>query len=69
MGEPLAGCDDLGMVMVAEHPLTVEPRSEELERYLELIELGFSSDTSAIVADAPVSLESIRQLLLPDAAR
>jgi hypothetical protein len=57
------------MVMVVEDPLLLERRSEELERYLELIELGFSPDTSALVADAPVSLESITQLLLPDAAR
>jgi len=58
------------MVMVAEGLLMLESgRSEELERYLELIELGFSPDTSALVADAPVSLESITQLLLPDAAR
>jgi len=56
-------------MMVVEDPLMLERGSEELERYLELIELGFSPDTSALVADAPVSLESITQLLLPDAAR
>jgi len=57
-------------MMVAEHPSVLESGSDDLlDRYLELIELGFSPDTSAIVADAPVSVESITQLLLPDAAR
>jgi len=58
------------MVMVAENPSMLESGSDEpLMRYVELLELGFSPDTSAIVADAPVSLESITQLLLPDAPR
>lgn len=57
-------------MMVAEHPSMLESEiDDQLDRYLELIELGFSPDTSAIVADAPVSVESITQLLLPDAAR
>jgi hypothetical protein len=37
-------------------------------RYADLVKLGFSPETSMIVAEAPVALESVRTLLLPDGA-
>lgn len=36
------------------------------DRYFDLIERGFSPETSAIVAEAPVSLADITRLLVPD---
>jgi hypothetical protein len=36
-------------------------------RYADLVKLGYSAETSLIVADAPVLLETITTLLLPDA--
>jgi hypothetical protein len=53
------------MVLLAEEPGTVES-GVGLSRYFDLLELGFSPETSRIVADAPVSLEALTSLLLPD---
>lgn len=53
------------MVLLADEPRTLDSQSR-LERYFDLIELGFSPATSAIIADAPVSLEAVTRLLLPD---
>jgi hypothetical protein len=36
-------------------------------RYANLVKIGFSPETSMIVAEAPVALESVTRLLLPDA--
>jgi hypothetical protein len=36
-------------------------------RYGDLVKLGFSPETSAIVAEAPVPLHTITRLLVPDA--
>ena len=35
-------------------------------RYADLVKLGFSPETSMIVADAPVALDTVTGLLLPD---
>jgi len=35
-------------------------------RYADLVKLGFSPETSMIVADAPVALDIVTGLLLPD---
>ncbi len=35
-------------------------------RYADLVKLGFSPETSMIVADAPVALDVVTGLLLPD---
>ena len=37
-------------------------------RYAEFVRLGFSPETSSIVAAAPVALADVTSLLLPDAA-
>ena len=37
-------------------------------RYAELVKLGFSPETSLIVAGAPVALDDVTGLLLPEAA-
>jgi hypothetical protein len=37
-------------------------------RYAELVKLGFSPETSSIVAAAPVALADVAGLLLPEAA-
>ena len=37
-------------------------------RYADLVKLGFSPETSMIVAGAPVALETVTGLLLPDVA-
>ncbi|MGH2936431.1 MAG: hypothetical protein ACRDL2_18220 [Gaiellaceae bacterium] len=36
-------------------------------RYFDLVKLGFSPETSMMIAAAPVSLDSVTALLLPDA--
>jgi hypothetical protein len=51
---------------------TQEPQAEigdarHLYRLLDLVELGFSAETIAIIAVAPVELADITKLLLPDA--
>jgi hypothetical protein len=35
-------------------------------RYADLVKLGFSPETSMIVAEAPVSLDTVTRLLVPD---
>jgi len=35
-------------------------------RYADLVKLGFSAETSMIVAEAPVALDTVTSLLLPD---
>jgi hypothetical protein len=38
-------------------------------RYADLVKLGFSPETSMIVAEAPVALGTVTSLLLPDGPR
>jgi len=38
-------------------------------RYADLVKLGFSPETSMIVAEAPVALGTVTGLLLPDGPR
>lgn len=38
-------------------------------RYADLVKLGFSPETSLIIAEAPTPLETITALLLPDGHR
>jgi hypothetical protein len=35
-------------------------------RYADLVKLGFSPETSMIVAEAPVALDTVTSLLVPD---
>jgi len=35
-------------------------------RYLDLVQMGFSRETSSIIAEAPVPLSSVVLLMLPD---
>jgi hypothetical protein len=35
-------------------------------RYADLVKLGFSPETSMIVADTPIALETVTGMLLPD---
>jgi hypothetical protein len=52
------------MVLLFDRPNT--PDVAVLDRYSDLIERGFSAETSAIVASAAVPLAAITDLLLPD---
>ncbi len=35
-------------------------------RYAELVKLGFSPETSMIVAEAPLTVDAVRNVLVPD---
>ena len=35
-------------------------------RYADLVKLGFSPETSMIVAEAPLTVEAVRKVLVPD---
>jgi hypothetical protein len=47
-----------------------ESRRNEVDplwmRYADLVKLGFSPETSMIVAEAPVALDTVTNLLVPD---
>lgn len=45
---------------------TMQPDSTS-RRFSELLALGYSVETSALLADAPVSVEAITRLFEPDA--
>jgi hypothetical protein len=64
MGEADPGGDDPSMVLLTDTRETLAQSPPD--RYVALIERGFSPQTSAIIADAPVSLAAITLLLLPD---
>lgn len=44
-----------------------EQRAARSERFAQLVALGYSVETSALLADAPVSVEAIAILFEPDA--
>ena len=60
---------------MAEQPPAAEPTPTEAvveldsqrRRFLDLVACGYSEETSALLADAPVSLDSIIDLFEPDA--
>ncbi len=75
MGEQGRDCDVLGMAMlrerlrpIAQTGLCGGDGNPLWVRYADLVKLGFSPETSMIVAEAPVGLDSVRSLLLPDGA-
>ena len=55
-------------------PIAAEPRNTSngsgpqplWVRYAELVKLGFSPETSMIVAEAPLTVDAVRNVLVPD---
>ena len=84
MGELARDCDVVAMALLRErlrpiaqagpvrtrHPLGTggDEGNPLWLRYAELVKLGFSPETSSIVAAAPVALADVAGLLLPEAA-
>ncbi|HLX18817.1 MAG TPA: hypothetical protein VKR23_01585 [Gaiellaceae bacterium] len=55
------------LVIADKRPAPARHQGEALLcRYLDLTQLGFSSETSAIIAQAGVPLSSVARLMLPE---